>query len=351
MDLLVPLSDHGGELARMPGQARAAEEAGFGVSVSERQSDPMLQLTLAASATSTVTLLTNVVIAFARSPMTLAVQATGVQEYSAGRLVLGLGSQIKPHIERRFSMPWSEPAERMAEYVQALYAIWESWATGERLDFRGRFYRHTLMIPEFTPVISRPRPEVLVAAVGPRMTEAAGRVADGVIVHPFTTPAFLREMTLPALRRGATEAGRSIDEVATAGTVFVISGRTDEELARSRELVRARIAFYGSTPAYLPVLALHGWADLGRELNTMSKTRDPQRWSRMTRLVPDDVLHAFAVEGPPDVAGRAAALRYGGLLRRLIVNPDGFDDPAVLFAVMSAIQAEVQRGEELPTGS
>jgi probable F420-dependent oxidoreductase len=351
MELFVPLSDHGGDLGRIPALARVAEDAGFGVSVSERTSDPMLQLTLAAGATSKAALLTNVVIAFARSPMTLAVQATGVQEYSGGRLTLGLGSQIKPHIERRFGMPWSSPAERMAEYVRALGAIWDCWETGERLDFRGRFYQHTLMIPEFVPAISRPRPDVLVAAVGPRMTEVAGRVADGVIVHPFTTPAFLRDVTLPAFHRGAADNDRAIGDLKTAGTVFVVAGRTDAELAKSRARVRARIAFYGSTPAYLPVLALHGWADLGHELNALSKTGDPERWNRMTRLVPDEVLRAFAVEGPPEVAGQAVVRRYGGLLSHLSVNPDGFDDPSVLFEVTSAIHAVVQRGDELPTGS
>jgi len=338
MDLFVPVADHGGDLGAIPSLAREAEAAGFGISVSERRSDPMLQLTLAADATAEVPLLTNVVIAFARSPMTLAVQATGVQEYSGGRLILGLGSQIKPHIERRFSMPWSAPAERMGEYVQALHAIWESWATGARLDFRGRFYQHTLMIPEFAPTVSRRRPDVLVAAVGQRMTEVAGRVADGVIVHPFTTPAFVREVTLPAFHRGAAAGGRATDSLKVAGTVFVVSGRTEEELARSRELVRARVAFYGSTPAYLPVLAVHGWEDLGIELNALSRTGDGDRWSRMTRLVPDEVLHAFAVEGPPDVVGQAVAERYGALLSHIVVNPDGIPDPTVLYEVTSAIR-------------
>ena len=338
MELLVPVSDGGG-LAAIPRLAREAEAAGFGISVSERKSDPMLQLSLAAGATVGATLMTNIVVAFARSPMTLAVQATAVQEYSGGRLVLGLGSQIKPHIERRYSMPWGSPAERMEEYIRALRAIWDSWASGERLKFRGRFYQHTLMTPEFVPAISRPWPEVFLAAVGQRMTEVAGRVADGVIVHPFSTPRFLREATLPAFRRGAAEGGRAIDELRTAGAVLVVSGRTEEELARSREQVRSRVAFYGSTAAYLPVLALHGWEDLGRELTALSKTRDPERWSKMTRLVPDKVLHEFAVEGPPDEAGRAVAERYGGLIDLLSVYPDGLADPVVLFEMMAAIRA------------
>jgi alkanesulfonate monooxygenase SsuD/methylene tetrahydromethanopterin reductase-like flavin-dependent oxidoreductase (luciferase family) len=176
------------------------------------------------------------------------------------------------------------------------------------------------------------------------MTEVAGRVADGLIVHPFTTTKFLREVTCPAFERGAAEGGRAVDELAVAGTVFVISGRTDEDLARSRELVRSRIAFYGSTKAYLPVLAVHGWQDLGLELNAMSKTDDPDRWRRMTRLVPDEVLHAFAVEGPPAAVGRAVVERYGGLLSHLIVNPDGVVDRTVLFEVLAAIQAVVQQG-------
>ena len=349
MELFVPVSPLGGQLAQVPRLARQAEQAGFGVSVIESTADPMQQLTLAAGSTTAVTLMSNVVIAFARSPMTLALQATAIQEYSHGRLMLGLGSQIKPHIERRFSMPWSAPAARMEEYIQGLRAIWESWATGKPLNFRGRFYDLTLMIPEFTPAIEQPPPRVLVAAVGQLMTAVAGRVADGVIIHPFATPRYLREVTLPALRNAAEEASRSGDGFDVVGAPFVISGQTPEDIARSRELVRARVAFYGSTPAYQPVLALHGWPDLGAELHALSRTTDPQRWERMTELVDDTVLCEFAVEGTAEAVARQVLDRYDGIFTHLSVNSSGLPDPAALYTVMAAVASA--RSSRLSAGT
>lgn len=339
MKMILPLSAHGVGLERVPTLASEAEAAGFdGVSISEIDSDPMVQMTLAARETSHVQLMTNIVVAFARSPMTLATQATAIQEYSEGRLVLGLGSQIKPHIERRFSMSWSAPAARMSEYVQALRAIWHSWQTGERLNFEGEFYTHTLMIPEYAPTVRQPRPAVFIAAVGERMTAVAGAVGDGVILHPFTTPRFIREVTIPALERGAQSASRPPGDVQVTATPFVISGRSDQEIAESRELVRLRIAFYGSTPAYRPVLQLHGWEDLGDELNRMSKTDDPDRWNRMGTLVSDEVLNTFAIEGSPDDVGGAIVERFGSLIDIFSVNQKGIADPATLMHVMDAVR-------------
>ena len=255
--VVLPLDVPGGALSGVAEAARSVEDAGLdGVTSAELTSDPMLQLTVAAGATSRIGLGTNILVAFARSPMTLAVQARALQDYSQGRLVLGLGSQIRPHIERRFSMPWSSPAARMAEFVTALRTIWAAWATGEQLDFRGDFYRHTLMTPMFTPPTLSPDPEVLLAGVGPRMTETAGAVADGLLVHPFTTERYLREVSLPALARGAAQrTGSPVSQV--VDSTFLVTGRTEEELAASTRAVRQQLAFYGSTPAYAPVLQHH----------------------------------------------------------------------------------------------
>lgn len=339
MRTVLPLSVPDGTLRRTGELSRAAEAAGFDVvAISEINSDPMLHLTLAAEATDRIELMTNIVVAFARSPMTLATQATALQEYSGGRLVLGLGSQVRAHIERRFSMPWSSPARRMEEYVQALRAIWHSWGTGEPLRFEGEFYRHTLMIPEYVPAVSQSAPEVFVAAVGERMTEAAGAVADGVIIHPFMTERFLREVTVPALQRGAERGERPAAQVKVASTPFVISGISAEEIARSRELVRHRLGFYGSTPAYRPVLELHGWGGLGDRLNRMSKTDDPQRWDRMAELISDEMLEAFAVEGTPRQVATLLRQRYDGLVDSLSINQRGFEDPRTVQHVTAAIR-------------
>lgn len=340
MRTILPLSAPGGALLGTQEMARDAEAAGFDVvAVSEINSDPMLHLTLAAEATSTIDLMSNIVVAFARSPMTLALQATAVQEYSGGRLILGLGSQVRPHIERRFSMPWSAPARRMEEYVRALRAIWHAWETGEPLRFDGSFYTHTLMIPEYAPRVSQPRPRVFLAAVGQRMTEVAGAVADGVIIHPFTTERFVREITLPALERGSATSSRPVAEVELAAAPFVVSGRSDQELDRSRELVRQRIAFYGSTPAYRPVLELHGWGELGDELNRMSKTQNPDRWDHMTQLISDEVLDTFAVQGSPEEVGDRVRERFGDLVDYFSINHRGIEDPATLLEVTAAIRA------------
>jgi probable F420-dependent oxidoreductase len=306
-----------GELAGIGAVARQAEAAGVdGVSYSETTSDPLLALTVATGATERVELLTNIVVAFARSPMTLAVQANAVQQYSQGRLVLGLGSQIKPHIEKRFSMPWSQPAARMREYIAALRAIWQSWATGEKLAFRGDFYTHTLMTPMFTPASTFAAPKIYLAAVGARMTETAGAVADGLLVHPFSTVRYVREVTLPALGQRQ----RPFDVVSSA---FIATGRTEEELADAAGAVRKQIAFYGSTPAYQPVLELHGWGELGAELNRLSKGRDPGKWDQMATLIDDPVLDAFAVIGPPEKVGGLLKDRWGELIDRYELNPVG----------------------------
>jgi len=305
-------------LADLREQARRHEEAGYDAVWSvEATNDPFLALMPALEPTSRLKVGTAIAVAFARTPMTMAYLAQDLQRYSGGRLLLGLGSQIRPHIERRFGMPWSSPAQRMREYVLALRAIWASWNEGEPLDFRGDFYSHTLMTPFFSPEPSPTgAPPVFLAAVGDRMTEVVGEVADGLLPHPFTTPRYLRERTLPALKKGLDGAGRSPSEVSLSLSGFVASGATEEQMAAAVRGVREQLAFYGSTPAYRPVLELHGWGDLGLELNRLSRTRDPDRWTAMGDLIDDDVLHTFAVVAEPDKVGPALLERWGDVIDR-----------------------------------
>ena len=247
-------------------RAKRAESDGYdAIWAAEVGHDPLLILAGAASATSQVELGTGILVAFGRSPMITAMQANDVQLLSRGRLLLGLGSQIKPHIEKRYSMQWSHPARRMREYVLAMRAIWACWNEGTTLNFRGEFYRHTLMTPFFDPGPNPfGPPKVFLAAVGEMMTEVAGEVADGLLVHPFTTERYLREVTLPALQRGLDRSGRSLESFQISLSGLVATGRDEAQLDVAKDRVRAQIAFYGSTPAYKGVLEVHGWAQLQR---------------------------------------------------------------------------------------
>ena len=339
MKIHLPLPVKDGALAEVGDVARQAEAAGFdGVSYSETTSDPILHLTVAAGTTERVDLITNIVVAFARSPMTLAVQGRALQDYSRGRLILGLGSQIKPHIEKRFSMPWSAPAARMHEYIRALRAIWHAWESGEPLAFRGEFYTHTIMTPMFTPPTFFPAPRIYLAAVGTRMTAVAGAVADGILIHPFSTERYVREVTLPNLHRARAESDLADRPIDVIGSAFLVTGRDEKELAASAAAVRNQIAFYGSTPAYLPVLEHHGWADLGIELNRLSKTRDPDKWRQMGNLIDDDVLGTFAVVGAPDRVGAALLERWGDVITRYELNHAGIEDTAVQIEVARTLR-------------
>jgi probable F420-dependent oxidoreductase len=305
-----------GQLDRVGARAHDLEVAGYdGAFTTETSYDPFLPVAIAAEHTERMELGTSIAVAFARTPMTLAMTANDLQRYSHGRFILGLGSQIKPHIERRFSMPWSRPAARMREFVLAMRAIWASWHDGTKLDFDGEFYKHTLMTPFFSPGASEyGAPKVWLAGVGELMTEAAGEVADGMIVHGFTTERYVREVTVPAIERGLAKAGRSRADFEISGPLFVVSGTNEAEMAAAKQATRQQIAFYGSTPAYRPVLALHGWGEVGDELNVMSKRGE---WVAMGDLITDEMLDAFAVVAEPDdVAGRLLA-RFGGLVDRL----------------------------------
>jgi probable F420-dependent oxidoreductase len=299
------------------GPAAAQQEArGYdGIWVPETSHDPFLPLVLAAEHTERLDLATGIVVAFARNPMTLAQVSWDLQAASQGRFILGLGSQIKPHITRRFSMPWSSPAARMREMILAIRAIWESWNEGTKLDFRGDFYSHTLMTPFFNP---GPNPHgdarIFLAGVGELMTQVAGEVADGFLCHGFTTRQYLDEVTLPNLAKGRAKAGKAMEGFKLAGPMFVVTGRDEAEMAEAAKGVKGQIAFYGSTPAYRPVLDLHGWGDLQEELNRLSKEG---RWAEMGDLIDDDMLATFAVVAPLDEVADALKERWGDVLDRL----------------------------------
>jgi probable F420-dependent oxidoreductase len=247
--------------------------------------------------------------------MTLANIGYDLQTFSRGRFRLGLGSQIKAHIEKRFSMPWSHPAPRMRELVLAVRAVWACWNDRAPLDFRGEFYRHTLMTPFFDPGPNPyGAPTIQLAAVGTLMTEVAGEVADGMILHAFTTERYVREVTLPALERGWAKAGKQRSDFEISGPMFIVSGANEEELERARKGTREQIAFYGSTPAYRGVLELHGWGDLQTDLNRLSKLGD---WVAMGDLITDDILETFAVIAEPEDVPKAMLARYGGVVDRV----------------------------------
>jgi probable F420-dependent oxidoreductase len=320
--------------------AVSAEQRGYDAAwVPEVAHDPFPSLAIAASRTERLQLGTNIAVAFARNPMSLAVVANDLQLYSNGRFLLGVGSQIKPHITKRFSMPWSAPAERMREYLLAMRAIWHSWSSGERLDFVGEFYTHTLMTPFFNPGPNpHGNPPIFLAGVGPRMTAVAGEVADGFFLHGFTTERYIREVTLPALLEGRAAAGKdNLDGFEINGIPFIVTGHDDASVEAAAAGVRNQIAFYGSTPAYRPVLELHGWGDLQPELNALSKRGE---WEEMGRRITDEMVHEFAIVASPDQIADRLLARYGDIFTRTgfyapYPVPEGFWEP-----IMRELQAK-----------
>ena len=330
----VDTGGYAGSVEEAAQTARRAEGLGYdGWWAFETKHDPFLGCAVAAERTERITLGTSIAVAFARNPMTVAVQANDVQALSGGRFVLGLGTQIKPHIVKRYSMEWSHPAPRMREFVLAVRAIWEAWATSSPLDFRGDFYTHTLMTPFFDPGPNpHGPPKIVMAAVGPMMTEAAGEVADGMFCHAFSTERYLREVTLPALQRGAEKAGRSLEGFELSAPSFIVAADSEQELNDGIAAVRSQIGFYGSTPAYRPVLEAHGWGELQDELNALTKRG---AWDEIASLIDDEMLHTFAVVGTPEEAIEEVRRRYGDVATRVtLATPQGADPErwAPLFA-------------------
>ncbi len=304
-------------LDRVVDAAGALEEQGYdGGWTAETSHDPFLPLLLAAEHTARIELGTNIAVAFARNPMTVANLAWDLQAYSQGRFILGLGTQIQAHIEKRFSMPWSHPARRMREFVTALQAIWSAWKDGTKLRFEGEFYTHKIMTPMFTP---EPHPyalpKIYLAAVGEAMTEMCGEVADGHLGHPMVSKRYLTDVTLPILQRGIARSGRERGDFEVSAEVMVATGTNEDELKTAMAATRKQIAFYGSTPAYRKVLDVHGWGDMHDELHRLSKEGE---WDAMGSLIDDEILGTFAVVGPADEVGAALRARCEGVADRVL---------------------------------
>lgn len=312
---------YGMPLADTPAAVRRASELGYdGWLVGETNHDSLLACAAAGQAGTSMEIGTAITIAFARSPMQVAYAAHDLQALTGGRFILGLGSQIKAHIEKRYGGDWHAPAPRMREYIQALHAIWTAWRTGERLQFRGKYTRHTLMSPFFVPPAhGYADPQIWLAAVGPAMTRVAGEIADGMLCHVFTTAEYFADVTLPRLREGAESAGRSFDDLDIAVPLFIVTGddeRTHDEIVHA---VRGQIAFYGSTPAYRGVLEHHGWGDLHQRLHEASLAG---AWDRMPALIPDEVLDAFAIVAEPDRLAGEILRRFGDRATRVSAAMD-----------------------------
>ena len=325
-------------LNSVPEMARRIEAIGYdGAFTFEGPHDPFFPLALAAEHTETIQLMTAVAIAFARNPMTVANISRDLNDLSGGRMITGLGSQVKAHIDRRFSMPWSQPAARMREFVLALQAIWSAWQERTPLQFEGEHYRHTLMTPFFDPGPSEfGIPRVYLAGVGPAMTEVAGEVADGFLIHPFSTPEFVRDVTLPALSRGAERAGRSVADLELTWPVMVISGETDEAFAAAEEIVRTQIAFYASTPAYRVVLEHHGLGEIQGVLHRMTREG---KWSEMPGIIDDEVLDLFSVRSTPKQVAAGLLERTLGVVDRVSINAPYENDPGAWSQVVNEIKA------------
>lgn len=305
------------DLQDVPRVARMAEDIGFdGLWTSETQHDPFLPLVLAAEHTERMTLGTAIAVAFARNPMSTAYTAWDLANLSRGRFILGLGTQVKAHIERRFSMPWDSPAPQLREFIQAMRAIWDSWQNGTRLNFRGDFYKHTLMSPFFNPgPIDYPDIPIYIAGVNERLCRLAGELCEGFHVHPLHSVKYLEEFILPHIHQGLEKSDRTRGDIQLVSSVFVITGEDGAIRDQLREDVRAQISFYASTPTYRPVFACHGWEDVAAKLSRLAARG---KWAEMPALVTDEMLSVFAVEGAWDELPAKIIDKYDGLLDRVM---------------------------------
>jgi probable F420-dependent oxidoreductase len=309
----VPTND----LRAVPERARMLQRLGYDALVTpEMKNDPFLPLAVAAINTERVGLATTAAMAFPRSPMITALMAWDIQRASAGRFTLGLATQVKGHNERRYSAPWVGPAQpRMREYIGAVRAIWNNWQTGERLNYTGKYYTHTLMTPEFNPgPVEGGPPRITVTAVGPFMARLAGEVCDGIRMHGFCTAKYIQDVIWPALQIGAQRAGRDLRSIEVSGGGFIITGATQAEVEKNLEQARRRVSFYGSTRTYHGVFEAHGWTEIGPRLHEMSLKG---QWDRMPAVVPDEVLEAFVVAGTYDEIVPRIKQRFGGICTRV----------------------------------
>ena len=311
-------------LAEIPALAKKAEQFGFDCFwANETKHDPFVQLALASSGTRTVSLGSSIALAFTRSPMTLAYAAWDMQSVSNGRFILGLGSQVKGHIERRFGMKWESPEPKMKEVIMSLKSIWNTWQNGERLDFQGRFFKLDLMTPFFNPgPIEHPRIPIYVAGVNRGMYQLAGERGDGLHVHPLHTLKYLRQVMSPAVSRGLAIAGRERREVKVAASVFAAVGEDESEIRSVRNAYRSQIAFYASTRTYRNLMEFHGWGDVCDRLHDHSVKGE---WNRMEAEITEEMLDEFVVEGTWGEIGRKIREKYGDVLDsvRLYLPFDG----------------------------
>ena len=323
------------DLKTLPEYARKVEAMGYDCLWSaETQHDPYLPLGVAATVTSRIKLGTNIATVFSRSPMITAHIAWDLQKASGGRFTLGLGTQVKAHNERRFSVKFESPAPKMAEAIRAIRAIWNTWQTGAKLDFKGRFYSFDVMTPFFNPgPIEHPQIPIFIAAVNPFMCGVAGELCDGLHVHPFNSPKYLREVVHPAVEEGLRKSGRARKDFTYATSSFVVVGDTEKERAEQAQMVKQQIAFYGSTRTYQPVLAAHGWEEVAPKLHKKSVEGD---WAGMADLITDEMLDAYAVTATYDKLRDALVARYGGLLDRTALSQPyqpSLDDPRLPAAI------------------
>jgi len=304
--------------------ARALEAAGYDCAAGgETRHDVFLGMAAATQTTSRIELMTSIAVAFARNPMTLAQIGSDLNAATQGRFIMGLGTQVAAHVTRRFSMPWSRPAARMREMIRAMHAIWDCWFDGRPLRFEGEFYTHTLMTHYFVPTPSEHgRPRVMLAAVGPGMTRVAAEVADGVLCHAFTTPRYLVEETIPTIETALAAAGRQRSAFEITAQLFTVIGDTDEAIARGMDGLRRDLAFYGSTPAYRPVLECQGWGDLQGELHRLSREG---RWDDMASLVTEEMARTFAFVGTAEQVADAMIMTLGGKVDRMQFPSQGLE--------------------------
>ena len=326
-----------GNLTETAEEARWAESMGYdGVFTNEREHDSFFPLLLAATSTSNVSLQTRVAIAFPRSPMVVAYSSWDLQQFSGGRFRLGLGTQVKGHNERRFSVPWVSPSRRLREYVQSLHAIWDTWQDGKKLDYRGEFYNFSLMPPAFNPGPSpHPRPPVYISAVNPYNCRVAGEVCDGLALHPLTSAKYLEEVIMVNLAKGAEKAGRSVTDIKVSGSGFVATGPNKQKIEEQKDQLRQRIAFYASTRSYFPVLEIHGYQEVGERLHEMSLKGE---WDRLPGLITDEILETYAVVGEYDEVAGKIRERSGGVLDEVSFDME-LASPADTDALKSIIQA------------
>lgn len=331
----------GGLVADIPRRARKAEELGYDfVSTSETKHNPFISAALAAEHTERAAVRTSIALAFARSPMDTAYIAWDLQALSSGRFQLGLGSQVRGHIVRRFNMPWGRPAARMREYIMALRSVWESWQTQTRVNFAGDFYNFNLMPPFFTPdPIDHPDIKIYISAVNERMLQTAGEVCDGVLLHSFGTFKYIREVVIPNLQIGADRAGRSLADIDISGGGYIITGPSEERIEKSRQEVKSAISFYASTRSYAPVMNAHGWNDTAQKLYRMSVDG---KWSEMGAQITDEMLDEFAIIDTYDNIVDRIKETYGPFASSLSfsIPTESGEDEEILKDMIARLQAD-----------